>query len=80
MHQEMRGLREGSGWRTFWYARRAGKQDWAEATTPQEAIRKATLLPPKKTAAWLHKAVAKARSKLDAAGFFDGEKAPSAQR
>jgi hypothetical protein len=27
MHQEMRGLRKGSGWRTFWLARRAGKQD-----------------------------------------------------
>jgi hypothetical protein len=38
MHQEMRGLRKGSGWQTFWLARRAGQKDWVEATTPQEAI------------------------------------------
>ena len=71
MHQEMRGLRKGSGWRTFWYARRAGKKDWAEATTPQEAIRRAILLPPKRRAAWLDQAVAEARSKLDAASVAD---------
>src|SRR5437763_2051512 len=45
MHQEMRGLRKGSGWRTFWLAKRAGKQDWVQADTPHAAIRKATLLP-----------------------------------
>lgn len=71
MHQDMRDLRKGSGWRTFWYARRTGKLDWAEATTPQEAIRKATLLPPKKMPAWLDQAVAEARSQLDAASVAD---------
>jgi hypothetical protein len=69
----MRGLRKGSGWRTFWYARRAGKKDWAEATTPQEAIRKATLLPPKKSAAWLDRAVAQARSQLEATSVANPE-------
>ena len=67
MHQEMRGLRKGSGWRTFWLARRAGKQDWVQADTPQEAIRKATLLPPKKGAAWLDQAAADARKQLEEA-------------
>ena len=71
MHQEMRGLRKGSGWRTFWLARRAGKQDWVQADTPQAAIRKATLLPPKKAVGWLDQAVAEARSKLDAASVAD---------
>lgn len=66
MHQQMRGLRKGSGWRTFWCARRAGKKDWTEATTAQEAIRKATLLPPRKRASWLDRAVAEARSQLQA--------------
>jgi hypothetical protein len=67
MHQEMRGLRKGSGWRTFWFARRAGKQDWAQADTPHEAIRKATLLAPKKRAVWLDQAAADARKQLEEA-------------
>lgn len=67
MHQEMRGLRKGSGWGTFWLARRAGKQDWVQADTPHEAIRKATLLPPKKRAAWLDQAAADARKQLEEA-------------
>ena len=67
MRQEMRGLRKGSGWRIFWFARRAGKHDWAQATTPTEAIRKATLLPPKKAAAWLGQAAADATRQLDEA-------------
>jgi hypothetical protein len=71
MHQEMRGLRKRSGCRTFWYAGRTGKKDWPEATTPEEAIRKATLLPPKKMAAWLDQAVAEAQSKLAAASVAD---------
>jgi hypothetical protein len=67
VHQEMRGLRKGSGWRTFWLARRAGKRDWAQADTPIEAIRKATLLAPKKAAAWLDQAAADARKQLEEA-------------
>ena len=62
-----------AGWRTFWLARRAGKKDWAEATTPQEAIRKATSLPPKKRPAWLDQAVAEARRQLDAASVANPE-------
>ena len=68
MHQEMRGLRKGSGWRTFWFARRAGKQDWVQADSPQEAIRKATLLP-QKAATWLDLAAADARKQLEEANF-----------
>jgi hypothetical protein len=68
MRQEMRGLRQGSGWRTFWFARRAGKQEWAQANTSKEAIRKATLLPPKKAVGWLERAVAEVRDQLDEAG------------
>jgi hypothetical protein len=67
MQQEMRGLRQRSGWRMFWFARRTGKQEWAQANTPQEAIRKATLLPPKKSAGWLDRAVAEVHSQLDEA-------------
>jgi hypothetical protein len=46
-------------------ARRAGKQDWAQADTAHEAIRKASLLPPKKRAAWLDHAAADARKQLE---------------
>jgi hypothetical protein len=73
MHQEMRGLRQGSGWRMFWFARRAGKQDWAQANTPQEAIRKATLLPPKKGVGWLDAAVAEVRNRLDEANVSESD-------
>jgi hypothetical protein len=67
MQQEMRGERQGSGWRMFWFARRAGKQEWAQANTPQDAIRKAILLPPKKAGGWLERAVAEVREQLDEA-------------
>ena len=53
MHQEMRGLGSRSGWHKLWLARRTGTHDWAEATTPREAIRRAVLLPAKKTPGWL---------------------------
>ena len=53
VRQEMRGLRRGSGWTWFWLARRQGKVDWSEASTAQEAIRRATLLPAKKPPGWL---------------------------
>jgi hypothetical protein len=65
MHQEMRGLRKGSGWRTFWLARLAGKQDWAQADMPHAAIRKASLLPPKKRTAWLDQAATDAQKQLE---------------
>ncbi len=65
MQQEMRGLSKRSGWRMFWFARQAGKREWAQANTSQEAIRKASLLPPKKAVGWLERAVAEVRSQLD---------------
>ena len=64
MHQEMRGLGKRSGWHRFWLARRSGTHDWAEATTPREAIRRAALLPAKKAPAWLDAAVADAKEQL----------------
>lgn len=60
IRQEVRGLRQGSGWRWFWAARRRGRADWSEASTVKEAIRKATLLPPGKEPAWLRDAASKA--------------------
>ena len=65
MHQEMRGLGSRSGWHKFWLARRTGTHDWAEATTPREAIRRAVLLPAKKTPGWLDAAVQEAERQLD---------------
>ena len=67
MHQEMRGLRKGSGWQTFWLARRAGRQDWVQADTPHEATRKAMLLPPKRRTAWLNQAAARRTKQLEKA-------------
>jgi hypothetical protein len=67
--QEMRGLRQGSGWRWFWVARRKGRGDWSEASTVREAIRKATLLPPGKPPAWLRDAGSEAeRQIIDSSG------------
>ena len=65
MHQEMRGLGSRSGWHKFWLARRTGTHDWAEATTPREAIRRAVLLPAKKTPGWLDAAVQEAERQLE---------------
>ena len=67
MHQEMRGLGSRSGWTKFWLARRTGTHDWAEATTPREAIRRAVLLPAKKTPGWLDAAVQEAERQLELA-------------
>ena len=71
MHQEMRGLGKRSGWRRFWLARRSGTHDWAEATTPREAIRRAALLPAKKAPAWLDVAVADAEEQLGGASAHE---------
>ena len=67
MRQEMRGLRRGGGWTWFWLARRKGKVDWFEASTAQEAIRRATLLPAKKPPSWLTKAASDADRQLQPA-------------
>jgi hypothetical protein len=56
LRQQMRGLRERSSWTWFWLARRKGGGNWSEATTAREAIRRATLLPPRKVPAWLREA------------------------
>ena len=61
--QEMRGLRRGA-WGWFWLARRAGNVDWHEATTPAEAIRRATLLPARKPPEWLRQAAATAEAQV----------------
>ncbi len=57
----------------FWLARRSGTHDWAEATTPREAIRRAALLPAKKAPAWLDAAVADAEQQLAGASDADGD-------
>lgn len=76
MHQEMRGLGSRSGWHKFWLARRTGTHDWAEATTPREAIRRAVLLPAKKTPGWLDAAVQEAERQLE---LEDGAEAQADQ-
>jgi len=60
MHQEMCGIRKSLGWQLFWLARRRGTQNWTQATTPREAIRRATLHSPGKPPAWLVRAAAEA--------------------
>lgn len=65
MHQEMRGLGSRSGWTKFWLARCSGTHDWAQATTPREAIRRAVLLPAKKTTGWLDAAAQEAERQLE---------------
>ena len=64
LRQEVRGLRQGSGWRWFWVARRKGRADWSEASTVNEAIRKATLLPPRKEPTWLREAGSEAERQI----------------
>jgi hypothetical protein len=59
---EARG--EGSSWTWFWVARREGRGDWSEASTAREAIRKATLLPPRKAVAWLLDAASEAERQI----------------
>jgi hypothetical protein len=58
--QEMRGLPRASGWAWFWVARRKGLGEWCDGSTAREAIRRATLLPPRKPPAWLGEAAADA--------------------
>ncbi len=60
MRREMRGLEKSRGWQLFWLARRAGTQTWVEATTPQEAIRKAALVSAGKPPIWLRRAAGEA--------------------
>lgn len=62
--QEIQGLRRNTGWSWFWMARRAGNVDWHEASTPAEAIRRATLLPARKPPEWLRRAAATAEAQL----------------
>src|SRR5579863_10312982 len=74
MRQEVRGLRRNSGWTWFWAARRAGRLDWQETTTPAEAIRRAILLPAGKTPGWLREAAATAEQQLLAEDRSDAER------
>lgn len=62
VRQEMRGVHRRSGWHWFWLARRSGKANWAEGSTAQEAIRRATLLPARKLPAWVALAAARAEA------------------
>lgn len=64
LRQEMRGLRQGSSWTWFWLAHRKGGGGWSEASTAREAIRRAMLLPPRKTPAWLNTAAEEAERQL----------------
>jgi len=65
VRQEARGLRQRGSWTTFWLARRNGRNGWAEADTAREAIRRATLLPPRKPPPWLASAAADAKRLID---------------
>jgi hypothetical protein len=78
MRQEVRGLRRNSGWTWFWAARRAGRLDWQEASTPAEAIRRAILLPAGKPPGWLREAAATAEQQVLADGGPDLERATGA--
>ena len=66
VRQEMRGQGRRSSWRWSWLAHRRGSGGWSEATTAREAIRRATLLPPRKLPAWLNEAAAQAERKITA--------------
>ena len=45
-------------------ARRKGNADWCEASTAREAIRRATLLPPRRPPKWLGEAAADAERQI----------------
>ena len=62
--QQVRGLRQGSSWTWFWDRSRKGRGDWVEASTVREAVRKATLLPPRKAPAWLLDAASEAERQV----------------
>jgi hypothetical protein len=72
VRQEMRGVRRGSSWTLFWLAHRRGSGRWSEAPAAREAIRRATLLPPRKLPAWLNEAAAEAERELAAVETEDG--------
>jgi hypothetical protein len=77
MRQEVRGLRRNGGWTWFWAARRAGRQDWQEANTPAEAIRRAILMPARKPPAGLRQAAAIAEARVLADNPPDADGAAS---
>src|SRR5450755_1946802 len=62
--QGMRGLRRASGGAWFWVARRQGHGEWCDGSTAREAIRRATLLAPRKPPAWVGEAVADAERQI----------------
>jgi hypothetical protein len=79
VRQEIRALPQTKSWAWFWIARRKGRSDWSEASTAREAIRMATLLPPRKPPAWLLKAAVEAERKImdpTDAEASDGPSAP----
>jgi hypothetical protein len=64
VRQEMRGPRQVKSWTWFWVARRKGRADWSEASTVRGAIRKATLLPPRKPPVWVREAASEAERQI----------------
>jgi hypothetical protein len=62
--QQRRSQRAGSRWEWEWLAKRRGTHDWRQGSTAREAIRQATLLPPRKQPKWLIEAAARAMEEL----------------
>src|SRR5579872_7322126 len=79
IRQEVRGLRRNSGWTWFWAARRAGRLDWQEASTPADAIRRATLLPAGRPPTWLREAAATAEQQVLADNSSEAGRASDAE-
>ncbi|MGE5156080.1 MAG: hypothetical protein ACM3JP_01115 [Betaproteobacteria bacterium] len=52
-------------------SRRKGRNDWAEGDTAREAMRRATLLTPRKPPPWLAKAAADAQRMIDHQSLAD---------
>lgn len=65
VYQERKGLRKGSGWQRVYLARRARTQDWRDASTIREAVRKALLLPAGKQPGWLTEVAADLERQLE---------------
>jgi hypothetical protein len=66
VRQQWRSQRSGSRWQWEWYFRCRVQRDWKQGTTAREAIRQATLLPPRKQPGWLTAAIAQAERELSA--------------
>ncbi len=63
--QQWRSQAPNAPWELVWVARRKGQAGWRRGASAAEAIRSATLLPPKKKKPWLAAAAAQAERVLD---------------